>query len=172
MWILGMWGQSKAGRWAGIIWWSSTIPTEEVSRKLLFSPGHASTMLSAMGIQSGWGVGLCPKNSLIVRVAPKKVMIGWRESRVNRLWVCWAVWWSWESRTHIGGPPCHWPLVNDTSSVCHSWRNRGCHQMASTLWELHLTWKKNSKQSLSGVKRRWAEILKTLKGFLLLTYYI
>ena len=80
-----MWGWSIAGRWPRIIRGPSTAATEEVSRKLLFTPDHASTVLGAMRIESWWGVRLCPKHSLIVRVGPIKVMVGLRESRINRL---------------------------------------------------------------------------------------
>ena len=150
MWILAMWGWSIAGRWPRIIWGPSTAAIEEVSRKLLITPDHASTMLRAMRIESWWGVRLCPKHSLIVRVGPIKVMAGLRESRINRLWVCWAVWWGWQYWAHTRGSPCHWPLVNDASSARHSWRNRWCHQMSRTLGKLHLTWKKVTGAFTSG----------------------
>lgn len=87
MGILAVWGWSIAGRWSRTIWGPRAAATKEVSRKLLFTPGHASTMLRAMRIESRWGVWLCSKHCLIVRVGPIEVMIGLRESRINRLGV-------------------------------------------------------------------------------------
>lgn len=142
MWLLCVCGWSIAGRWSGIVWRASTTATEEVSGKLLFSPSHASPMLCTVSIEVWRRLRLCPEHSLIVGVGPIKVMVGWWEGRINWLWICWAVCWNWENWAHTWGSACHWPLVNDTSSACHGWRNRRCHQMASTLWKLYLTWKK------------------------------
>ena len=135
MWILAMWGWSIAGRWPRTIWGPSTAATEEVSRKLLITPDHASTMLRAMRIESWWGVRLCPKHSLIVRVGPIKVMAGLRESRINRLWVCWAVWWGWQychlrQKIYRSLSQSHGPSCNHFNTCISVLRPSGVWQLA------------------------------------------
>jgi hypothetical protein len=128
-----MWGWPVAGGWPGIVWRTSTAAAEEISRKLLFSPGHASPMLRAMRVESWWGVGLGPEHSLIVSAGPVKVMAGLSEGGIIRLWMGGAVWWGCWHWAHTWRSSCHWPLVNDAASVCRGWGNRWRRQMASAL---------------------------------------
>jgi hypothetical protein len=163
VWLLCVCGWSITGRWPTIIWRPSTTATKEVSRKLLFSPGHAPPMLCTVSIEAWCRVRLCPKHSLIVRVGPIKVVVGWRERRINWFCICWAMCWSWENCAHARGSARHWPLVNNTSSACYGWRNRWCHQMASTLWKLYLTWKKEWDHSICSIVSRWDHVFKRIQ---------